>query len=340
MPPGGDAVFAVEDATGLVTADPRKFVARQIPLQDQLLSNGTGLAFCPNAPSFWQSSRPTFITPGPARVIRASRLMAERPGRGSPGFPSDPSTGNALQAAGSIAISRRGGWRTGGDHLVWLPTGDGPTYYSHDGGKSWKPSAGFPTKNGYWIFALKQRSLAADPFTPDKFYLVGSWAGGFYVSTDGGKSWQQQEEAGLSSFNHHSQLAVNRAVKNDLWFCDGWEGQASTASGTAPMEANRSRNSAASNMPSRSAWVQHRVRRRTRLTLFISTAKWPRPPTGESSVRLTPARPGSAFRFTPPGLFDQPTCMAASWDHFAEVIVGFGGNSFVVGTDDASHVAR
>jgi hypothetical protein len=35
--------------------------------------------------------------------------------------------------------------------------------------------------------------------------------------------------------------------------------------------------------------------------------------------------------YYPSGIFDQPTCMAASWDHFAEVIVGFGGNSFVKG---------
>ncbi len=107
---------------------------------------------------------------------------------------------------------------------MWLPNGEGPTFYSHDGGKSWKPSAGFPLENGYWIFALKQRSLAADPFTADKFYLVGSWAGGFYVTTDGGKSWQLQGRAGLPSFNHHSQLAVNRSVSGDLWFCDGWDG--------------------------------------------------------------------------------------------------------------------
>ena len=48
----GVAVFAVEYATGLVSGDLTKFVARQVPLQDQLISNGTGLAYCPIAPEF------------------------------------------------------------------------------------------------------------------------------------------------------------------------------------------------------------------------------------------------------------------------------------------------
>ena len=225
MPPGGSAVFAVEDATGLVTADTGKFVARQIPLQDQLISNGTGLAYCPNAPEYRRrcyGGRASHRDP--AKLIRASPRMAERPGRGLPDCRPTRPTGASLCAAGSIAISRRGRWGTGSDHLVWLPDGDGPTFYSHDGGKSWKPSEGFPLKSGYWIFALKQRALAADPFTPDAFYFVASWAGGFYVSTDGGKSWHIEQQAGLPTFNHHGQLAVNRALKNDLWFCDGWDG--------------------------------------------------------------------------------------------------------------------
>jgi hypothetical protein len=36
--------------------------------------------------------------------------------------------------------------------------------------------------------------------------------------------------------------------------------------------------------------------------------------------------------FYPASSFDQPMCMAALWDQFAKVIVGFGGTSFVVGT--------
>ena len=40
----------------------------------------------------------------------------------------------------------------------------------------------------------------------------------------GASPGDRQEQAGISSFNHHSQLAVNRIARNDLWFCDGWDG--------------------------------------------------------------------------------------------------------------------
>ena len=113
MPPKGNAVFAVEDATGLVTADTRKFVARQIPLQDQLLSNGTGSRTAPMRPSISPSSRPTSITRDRARVIPDSRRTEGRPGPGSRACPSDPSTGKPLSSAGSVAISRRGNWTSG-----------------------------------------------------------------------------------------------------------------------------------------------------------------------------------------------------------------------------------
>jgi BNR/Asp-box repeat len=331
MPPGGDAVFAVEDATGLVTADTGKFAARQIPLQDQLISNGTGLAFCPNAPEFLTVVTADVHHTGSGKSYSGFSADSGRTWTRFAGLPVDPSTGNALQAAGSIAISRRGGWKTGGDHLVWLPTGDGPSHYSHDGGKSWKPSAGFPIKSGYWIFALKQRSLAADPFTPDKFYFVASWAGGFYVSTDGGKSWQQQHKAGLSSLNHHSQLAVNRAVNNDLWFCDGWDGANehglwhSTNGGRSFTKLDG---------------IEYAI------TLCLGAGS-PKSKDSKCAVyfygKLAASPDWGIFRSTdagatwqrvsyyPSGIVDQPTCMAASWDHFAEVIVGFGGNSFVKG---------
>ena len=247
----------------------------------------------------------------------------------------DPATRKSLSAAGSIAISRRGNWTLGNDHLVWLPNGDGPPFYSRDGGKSWKPGEGFPLKNGYWIFALKQRALAADPFTPDRFYLVGSWAGGFYLSTDGGKSWHKQQQAGLSSFNHHSQLAVNRAAKNDLWFCDGWDGASqhgiwhSTNGGKTFTRLDG---------------VEFAIT----LCLGAGTGK---PRDARFSVyfygKMSSSPDWGIFRSTdggsvwhrvsyyPAGIFDQPTCMAASWDQFAKVIVGFGGNSFVVGTSQA-----
>jgi photosystem II stability/assembly factor-like uncharacterized protein len=331
LPPKGDAVFAVEDATGLVSADADKFVARQIPLQSQLISNGTGLAWCPNAPEFVAIVSADVNLTGHGKSC--SGYSADGGKRWNPfaGVPADPANPKAPEPAGSIAISRRDGWTTGGDHLVWLPTGKLPAHYSHDGGRTWNAGAGLPPGNGYWQFALKQRALAADPFVADKFYLVGSWAGGFFVTTDGGKSWQKQEQAGLPQFNHHGQLATNRAVRDDLWFCDGWEGASrhglwhSTDGGLG-----------FAMIPG----IEYA------LTLAAGA---PRGGSGDAPFSIyfygkRAAEPAwGVFRSTdsgrtwqriadyPTGIFDQPTCMAASWDEFGKVIVGFGGNSFVVG---------
>ena len=332
MPPKGPAVFAVEDATGLVTSDVDQFAAHQIPLQDQLISNGTGLAYCPNSPDFIAVVTADVNHTGSGKSYSGFSADGGKSWSRFAGLPSDVATGKPLGAAGSIAISRRGGWTTGNDHLVWLPTGEGPTYYSRDGGNSWSPSAGFPLKSGYWNFSLKQRLLASDPFISDKFYFVGSWAGGFYISSDGGKTWQKQEAAGLPTFNHHSQLALNFAVKNDIWFCDGWDGASQhglwhSSNGGATFKklpgieyaitTCLGAGSGRTGDAPFSAYFYGKVTTSSEWGIFRS---------------LDAGATWSRVAYYPTGIFDQPTCMAASWDKFAEVIVGFNGNSFVVGT--------
>jgi hypothetical protein len=39
----------------------------------------------------------------------------------------------------------------------------------------------------------------------------------------------------------------------------------------------------------------------------------------------------SRISYYPAGIFDRPACMAASWDTFGLVYVGFGGQSYVYG---------
>lgn len=330
MPPGGRIVVAVEDATGMVTDDPDRFVARQIALQDQLISNGTGLSYCPNAPEFLAVVTADVNHTHSGRTYSGYSVNGGRTWAPFAAYPAD-TDGKPINPAGSIAISRRGNWGVGSDHLVWLPTGKGPTYYSHDGGRSWHPSAGFPTGNGYWIFALKQRLLAADPFTPDTFYFQGSWRGGFYVSTDGGASWQLQEQAGLPVNTHNAQLAVNCAVPGDLWFVDGSQGASqhglwhSTTGGrmftridalefaiTLCLGAGRG---GAGDAPA-CVYVYGKLRTAPDWGVFRSADA------GVTWDRVS---------FYPAGIFDEPTCMAASWDRYGVVVVGFTGNSYVIG---------
>lgn len=332
LPPKGDAVFSVQDATGLVSGDLAKFVARQIPLQDQLISNGTGLAYCPNAPEFLVVATADVHHTKSGKSYSGYSPDGGKSWKHFAGQPANPETKKPLNAAGSIAVSRRGDWTTGGDHLVWLPTGDGPTHYSHDGGKTWAPSTGFPVKNGYWNFALKQRMLAADPHVADTFYFAASWSGGFYASTDGGRSWKLEGNAGLPTYNHHGHLAANPAVPGDLWFCDGWEG----ASKHGVWHSTDGGKTFA-----RLPGVEYA------LTLGLGAGRGGKDATPYSVYfygKLAVSPDWGIFRSTdagvtwarvahyPCGLFDQPTCLAASWDEFGKVVVGLSGNGFVVGT--------
>ena len=330
MPPGGPAVVAVEDGTGFVVPHPTQFTATQIPLQDQLISNGTGVAYCPNAPSSLAVVTADVNHTHSGLTYSGYSLDG---GATWQHFASDPadSQGNPVNRAGSIAISRRGGWGDGADHLVWVPTGGGPDYWSHDGGKTWHPGSGFPETSGYWIFALKQRALKADPFVPDKFFYIASRSGGCYVSTDGGALWSKTSGTALPAATHHGQLETNAAVPNDLWFVDGWEGASehgvwhSTDGGTTFVHSGAFTHA---------------------LTLAVGKGRG-RPGDQPYSVYVYGLRANAPqwgiFRsddagatwvrvgYYPAGLFDQPTCMAASWDAFGHVIIGFGGNSFVQG---------
>ncbi len=93
-------------------------------------------------------------------------------------------------------------------------------------------------------------------------------------------------------------------------------------------------------MPSRFASARHRPdQSNARYSIYFygklaTTPNW-------GIFRSTDA--GTSWRrvaYYPTGIFDQPTCMAASWDDFAKVMVGFNGNSFVAGTNDADTPAR
>ncbi len=331
IPPGsGDQmVVAVEDATAFLIKKPDAFEAIHANLQTQLISNGTGLAYCPNAGAFVAVVTADIHHTSSGKDFSG---YSENGGETWTPFASHP----AGVAAGSIAISRRKDWSAGADHLVWYPLGNRPPYWSADGGKTWAPGDGFPLKpngsfdgiSGYWNGALKQRALVADPFVPDRFFLYTIWGGAarLYRSDDGGRKWTPVSECQLPAGGHHGQLAANPFVPNSYWFADGWEsGGASglwhSVDGTTYQKISG-------------------VERA--LTLAVGKG------TGAAGAvyfygRLEGSPDWGVFRSTddgttwdrisyyPTGQIDIPTSMAASQDTFGLVAIGLSGNSFVYG---------
>ena len=236
----GDRVYlAVMDATGMVISNPDTFSARWITLQgNNLLSNSSGVAACPNDPNYIAITTSLYQTWDDTR--RNASGYSTDGGLTWQTFASDP----LALGTGSIAVSRHSAWTVGSDHLVWLPTdpyslqsqrnwqaSSYPPYYSKDGGRTWTASTNFPTNadgtlqdgmQGYWGYFLKQRQLWADPFVPDKYYLKMTIDAPLYISSDGGVTWTPAGD--LPGWSSHGQLAVNYNVQNDLWFADGLDG--------------------------------------------------------------------------------------------------------------------
>ncbi len=353
---GGDrAIVAVEDATGLVVTNPDTFSAKQIPLQTQLISNANSVASCPNDPnSLFVSSSDINFTGYPVGGQNFSGYSFDG-GATWARFGSIPTyvDGNGKTQSmqtGSIAVSRRSVWSAGADHLVYLPNYNFAPQYSKDGGKTWAQTASFPVTSdghsldggkgflGYWNLSLKQRMLYADPFVADKFYLkFNSAPAGLYVSTDGGANWSAYSTAGgaaitgLPNYVYHGQLAVNYNLQDDLWFAYGWEGNAGPGLyHHAPGSATFAKLGGIS----------------FAITLALGAGRGntgDAPYTAYFYGKMTTDPQWGVFRSTtagatweriaayPAGIYDQPTCMAASGDTFGLVYIGFGGNSFVYG---------
>jgi hypothetical protein len=352
IPPGRTAaLLTVHDATGFLVTQPDRFTALQIPLQDQLISNGSGIAYCPNAPDFL--------------AISTSDVNFTSSGRNYSGYSTDgglrwkpfASRPDFLQS-GTIAVSARGDWGLGADRIVIypaarFPSNGRPPYYSHDGGTTWQPSQGLPVltkadveKNGrgaigdffdggIFSFSLRQRLLRASPTVPDKFYLLGL-GGPLYRSLDGGANWAAAGGAGLPEPRFHAQLEINRLAPEELWLCDGWEG--AFAGPLGPHGLFRSRDDGAN--------FQKLVGPEYAITLALGIGRG-RPGDAPASVyfygKLTGDPYWGIFRsdddgaswrrvsFYPAGIFDRPVCLAASWDQHGLLYVGFNGNSFAYG---------
>ncbi|MFZ0306162.1 MAG: chitobiase/beta-hexosaminidase C-terminal domain-containing protein [Terracidiphilus sp.] len=268
---------------------------------------------------------------------------------------------------GEVAVSARPAGQQneapGSDNIVWFPTNSGDPnaqfgqvpapFFSKDGGATWTQTASFngvagaatftecPSNTGYtflpvqmgdWIYVLAEHQLIADPLTPGTFYLKTTYGntttdGGFWKSTDGGITWA--EAAGTTqvpNYTHWGRMAANPSVSGDMWLVDGWSG----AHSHGLFHTTNAGNSF------------------TKISTF--TYAW--------QVALGKAAPGQSYpaiyvygllagdpkwgifqsvdggntfnrvSYYPYGIFDIPYDMAASWDVFGTVYLGFSGNSF------------
>lgn len=342
IPPGsGDKpVISVHDATAFFIDDPDQFTAKMAQLQDQLISNGIGLAYCPNDPNYI--------------VVFSSDANVTRSGKNYSGYSTDggrtwaPFGSQPIEfRAGQIAVSRRDGWGLGQDRIVILPSQGRAPKYSHDGGTTWQESTGVPvgvggdsmSEGGMINFAVRQRLLLADPFVANKFYL-GSLSGAFYVSTDGGMTWSPRAATGLAAGRYHSQMEANRKRQNDIWVASGWEGMFASRGVSAANTFGLFRTNDEGASFQRNPAVAHAI-------CVALGAGSGLPGDADFTVyfygRLANDPQWGIFRSTnegatwtrvahyPAGIFDRPSMLAASWDTFGLLYLTLNGNTAVYG---------
>ena len=115
-----------------------------------------------------------------------------------------PSEGQDWHSPGVIAVSAKG------TSLVWVPEKD-TAYYSSDRGRSWKPSAGWPSGRDQQLIAISDKAI-------DGVYYVFDRIGNILASGDGGANFQLIV-SGLPKVEgwERVQLAVVPGRVRDFW---------------------------------------------------------------------------------------------------------------------------
>lgn len=321
----GRAICTVEDNNGMVLDGLDTFAVHMIePQTGWGLSNGGTVAVCPNDPNTFAMVSGTNYGPGAGSWT----TLTTDGGKTFRVFRYETNVPRVLLDTrwGNFAISRRGNWPAGSDHMVWLPRARRtPPYYSRDGGRTWAPAR---TDFGDIVSDTTQgfgmdKELVADPFTPDKYY-VNFTRGGFWVSSDGGETWTQRASPGNSDY--HRGLAANFAVHDNLW----WGGKFTNDGGFTWQTAM--------NLPSETGVVAlGKGRGRpgdAPYTVYLSASSYD---LGHQAAdygvfRSTDGgRTWDRIAHWPYGLFVSAGMIAASWDTFGLVALGADGQGFVYG---------
>lgn len=111
--------------------------------------------------------------------------------------------GDYLSSGGNIAMS------ADGKNIVYSPNGtQASVVYSKNEGKKWIESTGIPT----------QAKIASDRVNPDKFYGISN--GEFYISTDGGETFEKTGAKNLPTTGNQD-ICVVPDVEGDIWIAGG-----------------------------------------------------------------------------------------------------------------------
>ncbi len=119
---------------------------------------------------------------------------------------------------GQIAMSP-----TDPQNMVWTPTRSVDPHFTKDGGNTWQPcklTDGRPLPNAWansispWVTPFLLAADRADPQGQTFYYFDGNT---FYISKDGGTTWNQGASGGFPKWNVSLAVVVNPTQAGEIW---------------------------------------------------------------------------------------------------------------------------
>ena len=353
----GRIAVAVQDETGVVIRNPDTLDVSWAATKQFACSCGHSVGYCPNDPDTIAVTSVDLWNTGTWKVKdpRHSSITTDG-GATWTEFPDIGPLPADLQW-GRIAISRRGTWAKGADHMVWW-CGTVAPYFTKDGGKTWAKTTSFdasgkmkPWKQGddmgfathhpiYWI---TDRAMVADPSTPDKFFLRANGLGCF-TSTDGGENWTKIGADPAIVWQPITHIEANHVVKDDLWMMiyttppagvmyHSTDGGKTWTTVCGVPEGNKSGDSKYTNFPTINSFALGAGSGKAgdaAYTIYISGVHGQDPAWGV--FRSTDAGVSwQRIAHFPYGILGATGMVAASWDDFGVVGIACGGQGYVYG---------